>query len=62
MNMQLFKPDMAKKLRVSIRQLERLVVLGKIPAPDGITRPGGSYWLLTPELKKIIENQRRPER
>jgi hypothetical protein len=60
--MRVFKPDMAKKLRVSIRQLERLVILGKIPAPDGITRPGGSYWLLTTELNKIIDNQRRPER
>jgi len=59
---QLFKPDLAAALRISTRQLERLIVAGKIPAPEGIARPGGSYWLLTPELKKVIKAQRRPER
>lgn len=59
---QLFKTDLAAALRISTRQLERLIVAGKIPAAEGITRPGGSYWLLTPELKKVIKAQRRPER
>ncbi|AMO51360.1 hypothetical protein G5Y50_004205 [Escherichia coli] len=58
----IFKTDIASALRISVAHLNRLIAAGVIPPAVGRIKHGRLFWYMTPELKAIIRQQRRPER
>ncbi|HBS6529616.1 MULTISPECIES: hypothetical protein [Enterobacterales] len=57
----IYRQQLEETLRVSPKTLERIVAAGKVPKPDG-RDIRGHYWFMTPQLKKTIAAQKRPER